>query len=773
MSSRWTPESSRVASPIPPRHQKTISTRIHLSQPHLKRVSPVAKKNAHPHRYILREVTPRPARGASLPYHLHRDLGKILEFVVRDSASYSDVARIIAYTLPTRWSSPSPWPPRRHSPRPLPPRRRQRNHRHARRRHGRHRLRPHRLHRLRRRPRSRPLQLLYSHPAPPPASSPSANPSNPPRPPSRSNHESSTKSSKTRPLHPGRHPRRRAAVWQHVFLADLTEPPPPNHHRRQPSSSTEPPTPPTPDHPPPSPQRGQHETSATDPNQYNISTFTTTDIPIETETPEEAHLGRVNTPIQALSSRALAPGNAQAATNAAKPPSTASSSTSASPTPSPVSPHASRVPSDLLQTRRQIHRLRPHHPSCLHLLLPLAVGEPSPSPANSPPSSRLGANLLFARRRAILLIKCPRRHRLRSSPPSASASTSSSPASSAATHRPTRVPTTTRHLPPQLPQHLPHAVPLLLDTTHAEYATNFSISSSPSPDSSSSSLSSNSSAPSSAPHAPDHRRQYLINLIPYILYNVTPFCALSPSSSPSEHSTAPQAHRDEDQRHSASTASSPPPLRHRPHLCRSLRFDDPISPPPTAARKPSSPSSRTARPDLLPPTASGSPARPTAPASPPASSTTALRRRNNKFATSPSSSSTPRFTLQRRIFATSPDGTRRSTPGSSTTAGSAPSPASHRPRRYKPFTVAPSPRSRSSHLLQEGVHPFAGDELQRTLRLHRRPQTIRLRNQAPSASSSTKKSPTRLSPSSWPSCHPFALSMQKGPSRHRHRHRLA
>src|SRR3984885_10780996 len=46
---------------------------------------------------------------------------------------------------------------------------------------------------------------------------------------------------------------------------------------------------------------GQHDTSSTDPNQYNISTFTTTDIPIEAESPEDTHLGRVNTPIQALS----------------------------------------------------------------------------------------------------------------------------------------------------------------------------------------------------------------------------------------------------------------------------------------------------------------------------------------------------------------------------------------------------------------------------------------------------------------------------------------
>src|SRR5258707_64227 len=53
-------------------------------------------------RYILREVTSHALLGGALFTFIifTRDLGKILEFVVRDSASYSDVARIIAYTLP-------------------------------------------------------------------------------------------------------------------------------------------------------------------------------------------------------------------------------------------------------------------------------------------------------------------------------------------------------------------------------------------------------------------------------------------------------------------------------------------------------------------------------------------------------------------------------------------------------------------------------------------------------------------------------------------------
>src|SRR5207237_464407 len=53
-------------------------------------------------RYILREVTSHALLGGALFTFIifTRDLGKILEFVVRDSASYSDVVRIIAYTLP-------------------------------------------------------------------------------------------------------------------------------------------------------------------------------------------------------------------------------------------------------------------------------------------------------------------------------------------------------------------------------------------------------------------------------------------------------------------------------------------------------------------------------------------------------------------------------------------------------------------------------------------------------------------------------------------------
>jgi LPS export ABC transporter permease LptG/LPS export ABC transporter permease LptF len=94
-----------------------------------------------------------------------------------------------------------------------------------------------------------------------------------------------------------------AALWHHVFLADLTEPADP-HITTADQAVVVNGTPNTPDA-----QTirlhllngGQHDTSASDPNQYNISTFTTTDIPIETEGPEDTHLGRLNTSIDALS----------------------------------------------------------------------------------------------------------------------------------------------------------------------------------------------------------------------------------------------------------------------------------------------------------------------------------------------------------------------------------------------------------------------------------------------------------------------------------------
>ena len=89
-----------------------------------------------------------------------------------------------------------------------------------------------------------------------------------------------------------------AALWHHVFLADLTQPANPNITTADQAVVVS-----------NDPQSirlhlldgGQHQTSPTDPNQYNISTFASTDLPIQTGTQDEPRIGRSDTPILALS----------------------------------------------------------------------------------------------------------------------------------------------------------------------------------------------------------------------------------------------------------------------------------------------------------------------------------------------------------------------------------------------------------------------------------------------------------------------------------------
>jgi LPS export ABC transporter permease LptG/LPS export ABC transporter permease LptF len=93
-----------------------------------------------------------------------------------------------------------------------------------------------------------------------------------------------------------------ATLWHHVFLADLTQPATP-HITTADHAIVVNGTPGTDDA-----QTirlhlidgGEHETSVSNPNQYNISTFASTDIPIETEAQSDTHLGRADTPILAL-----------------------------------------------------------------------------------------------------------------------------------------------------------------------------------------------------------------------------------------------------------------------------------------------------------------------------------------------------------------------------------------------------------------------------------------------------------------------------------------
>lgn len=89
-----------------------------------------------------------------------------------------------------------------------------------------------------------------------------------------------------------------SAIWRHVFVADVTEPANPRVTTADEALVTS-----------GGPgdlhmlmrNGGQHQISSTDPNQYNISTFSTTDLPIQNGAQEDTHLSRSDTPILALS----------------------------------------------------------------------------------------------------------------------------------------------------------------------------------------------------------------------------------------------------------------------------------------------------------------------------------------------------------------------------------------------------------------------------------------------------------------------------------------
>ncbi|HVG27579.1 MAG TPA: LptF/LptG family permease, partial [Acidobacteriaceae bacterium] len=91
------------------------------------------------------------------------------------------------------------------------------------------------------------------------------------------------------------------AVWKHVFLADLTQASTPHIITAQEAivqAGTERQT-----------LRmdlnngSRHDIAANDPTQYNIATFNSTVLPIQTSQQEDTHLSRRDTPMQALSTR--------------------------------------------------------------------------------------------------------------------------------------------------------------------------------------------------------------------------------------------------------------------------------------------------------------------------------------------------------------------------------------------------------------------------------------------------------------------------------------
>jgi LPS export ABC transporter permease LptF/LPS export ABC transporter permease LptG len=91
------------------------------------------------------------------------------------------------------------------------------------------------------------------------------------------------------------------AEWRHVFLADLTNPASPYIITAQDAIVQ----------PGSDPQTlrldlqngTRHDISTTNPNQYDIATFTTTILPIQTTQQEDTHLSRRDTPMQALNTR--------------------------------------------------------------------------------------------------------------------------------------------------------------------------------------------------------------------------------------------------------------------------------------------------------------------------------------------------------------------------------------------------------------------------------------------------------------------------------------
>ncbi len=94
-----------------------------------------------------------------------------------------------------------------------------------------------------------------------------------------------------------------AALWHHVFLADLSDPEAPRVTAAESAIVVN-----------GSATTGdaqtirlhlitavQHQTSASDPNQYNVSTFSSTDFPIQTNAGEDTHVSRSDTPLLAMS----------------------------------------------------------------------------------------------------------------------------------------------------------------------------------------------------------------------------------------------------------------------------------------------------------------------------------------------------------------------------------------------------------------------------------------------------------------------------------------
>jgi LPS export ABC transporter permease LptG/LPS export ABC transporter permease LptF len=95
------------------------------------------------------------------------------------------------------------------------------------------------------------------------------------------------------------------ASWRHVFLADLSQPSNPNITTADQAIIS------APDAADPQALRvhlingGQHHISPTDPNQYDISTFSSTDLPLQMQSQDKTHISHDNTHLRALPLREL------------------------------------------------------------------------------------------------------------------------------------------------------------------------------------------------------------------------------------------------------------------------------------------------------------------------------------------------------------------------------------------------------------------------------------------------------------------------------------
>jgi LPS export ABC transporter permease LptG/LPS export ABC transporter permease LptF len=95
-----------------------------------------------------------------------------------------------------------------------------------------------------------------------------------------------------------------AAVWRHVFLADVTQPASPHLTTADEAIVTNSSAGPSSIDAPSLRLHlidgGEHHIAATDPNQYDISTFTSMDLPIQPDAQDDTHLSRSDTPLHAL-----------------------------------------------------------------------------------------------------------------------------------------------------------------------------------------------------------------------------------------------------------------------------------------------------------------------------------------------------------------------------------------------------------------------------------------------------------------------------------------